>query len=177
MKVIPEHRLKEAPFVRELRQDHDYYHKKYEEYKALFEVHTKEIEELKASRRIYREQILTEEVSRRKVLETELKKLEGDLTRIRGHRDQISQNLDLRNAKDEVEFQQIPQIRILANERKDRIKCLESEVLRIKMEAAANNGYGLLVGYIGENVSGNYIKDLESRLRCDFNVYFVFFYF
>ncbi|KAI8051686.1 hypothetical protein BDF22DRAFT_744686 [Syncephalis plumigaleata] len=77
-----------------------------------------ELEELKSSRRQYMEQVQTEEKKRREVLESELRRLENDLTRVRGNRDHLQQQLELRCSKDNTELVQHQEIRVIANTRK-----------------------------------------------------------
>src|SRR4051794_37387811 len=62
----------------------------------------------------------TEEIQRRKTVETEWRKAENDLNRIRGERDNIQQALALRSSKDNAEIIQNHEIRVIANSRKVR---------------------------------------------------------
>ena len=145
--------------------DLEFYRAKYDEFKEASEKLAKEIEELRASRKQFVEEIQEEEQARRKTLEGEMKKLEADLTRIRGNRDHLQQQLELRNSKDEVEFQQIQAIRQLANDRKDRIEALESEVRRFKMEIAANGGRDLLAEFFEGKPDLDYVAHLEGKIK------------
>ncbi len=165
MTLIPDDRVKETPLFRAFAMDFEYYRAKYDEHKENAEKLAKELEELKASRKQFIAELQDEEQARRKAMEAEMKRLEADLTRIRGNRDQLHQQLELRNSKDEVEFQQIQQIRLLANERKDRIEALESELRRCKMEMAANGGQPLLVEFFASQKDTGYGEHLEEKIR------------
>jgi E3 ubiquitin-protein ligase BRE1 len=59
-----------------------------------------------------------EERRRREVMEAELRRLESDLTRVRGNRDHLQQQLELRCSKDNAELSQHQEMRRIANTRK-----------------------------------------------------------
>ncbi|KXS20295.1 hypothetical protein M427DRAFT_52524 [Gonapodya prolifera JEL478] len=125
----------------------------------------KEVEELKGERRRLREQLETEEQSHRRSLESELRRLEADLVRLRGERDNAQQTLALRAAKDNAEIIQNHEIRVLANSRKDRIVALEAEVQRLRMRAAANAGDSALFKLAEQTATDEEaIKHLQERI-------------
>jgi E3 ubiquitin-protein ligase BRE1 len=125
----------------------------------------KETEEMRASIRKTRETIEAEEVGRRKVLETEMRRLEADLNRIRGSRDQMQQALELRTSKDQAEAIQNHEIRVIANTRKDRIVVLETEIQRLRMKLAAENGDRTGFDLHNEFSDEGLITELRQRLE------------
>ncbi|KAJ3299387.1 E3 ubiquitin-protein ligase bre1 [Borealophlyctis nickersoniae] len=132
--------------------------------KERYEKFQAQVVEYQMERSKYREQMENEEAARRKILEAEIRKLESDLTRIRGNRDNLQQMLDLRSSKDELEIAQNQEIRTIANNRKDRIVCLEADVQRLKMAIAANMGDRALLEFFDQNPDGNPLEELRRRL-------------
>ncbi|KAI8817597.1 uncharacterized protein EV422DRAFT_541347 [Fimicolochytrium jonesii] len=157
--------IRESHIYRNLEEEYKYHLSENEVLKQRLERMTGEIEEYRAERTKFAEELEAEHITRRKVLETEMRRLESDLTRVRGNRDQLQHNLDLRCAKDNVEIAQLQEIRVLANARKDRITCLEADILRLKLHLAANLGDKALLLFFEENPEGNPLADLRQRLK------------
>ncbi|KAJ1567827.1 hypothetical protein HK405_004632, partial [Cladochytrium tenue] len=124
-----------------------------------------EYEELQSERRKFVEQLESEELSRRKVLENEIRKLSDDLTRVRANRDNLQHSLELRSSKDEAEIVQNEEIRMIANTRKDRITALESTIQRLKLKSAASMSESFLLEFFNENPEGNPLKHLKEKLE------------
>ncbi|KAJ3121624.1 E3 ubiquitin-protein ligase bre1 [Nowakowskiella sp. JEL0407] len=161
---IPEEKIRDSPIFKNLEAEFLYHKSENEIIKQRMEKLTKEMEELQAERRTYMDQIVSEESLRRKQLEAEIKKLESDLLRVRANRDTLQQNLDLRVAKDEAEFSQISEIKVIANTRKDRINCLETDLRRLKMKIAANLGDKDLLDFFNSE-DGSSFADLFEKYR------------
>ncbi|TPX57776.1 hypothetical protein PhCBS80983_g03563 [Powellomyces hirtus] len=157
--------IRESPLYRNLDEEYKYQLKENDVLKQRLDKNSVDLNESRAERARIAEDMEAEELGRRRGLEAEMKKLESDLTRIRGHRDQLQHNLDLRVSKDEIEIQQLQEIRVVANARKDRIHCLEQDVLRLKLHMAANTGDRALITFFEENPDGNPILDLRQKLK------------
>ncbi|KAI8802874.1 hypothetical protein BJ742DRAFT_529300 [Cladochytrium replicatum] len=150
---IPDERIKDSPFYKNLHADWNYFYGENEILKAKNEKLLKELEALNAERRKLTETIEGEEGNRRRTMETEMRKLEADLTRLRNARDNLQQTLDLRCGKDEMELARDKEIRVIANARKDRIRCLEMECGRLKTGIAAMLGDVELLRLLDEDTS------------------------
>ncbi|KAJ1340290.1 hypothetical protein BSLG_005063 [Batrachochytrium salamandrivorans] len=70
---------------------------------------------LHSDRRMFTDQVRALEAKERKTLEADFRKLELDLHRIRSGRDTLQKNLDERTARDDVEFKQNQELRLIAN--------------------------------------------------------------
>lgn len=116
--TLTEEKIRESHLYRNLKEEYKHHVTENEILKGRLEKLTEELENLRSERRQYSEGVEAEEANRRKTLETEIRKLESDLTRIRGNRDHLQQSLELRCVKDEVELEQMQEIRVLANTRK-----------------------------------------------------------
>ncbi|KAI9229004.1 MAG: hypothetical protein DHS80DRAFT_30192 [Piptocephalis tieghemiana] len=101
-----------------------------------------ERDHLRSSRHTYASTLEAEERERRATLQAEVRRLEGDLARVRGNRDHLQQQLDVRYARDSAELVQNQEIRRLANTRKDRLVAMTLEVRRLRMHRAASQGDG-----------------------------------
>lgn len=108
-----------------------------------------------------------EEKERSKAQSDYIKRQESDISRVRRERDTAQANLALEKNKSAIEFNQIKELRMLANSRQDRIKALESQVERFKISIAEGKGYKELLDYFGEEeASGeaNPFKALRAKL-------------
>ncbi|OAJ43914.1 hypothetical protein BDEG_27228 [Batrachochytrium dendrobatidis JEL423] len=82
---------------------------------------------LNSDRRVFTEQVRTIEAKERKILESEYRKLELDLHRIRTGRDALQKTLDERIVKDDLEIKQHQELKVIADTRSNRIITLEAE--------------------------------------------------
>lgn len=78
----------------------------------------KELEELNAGRRAFVEQMKSEQIGQAMALEAEMRRLEADLSRIRGQRDYFQQLLDEQKAQSELERASTQEMKVLAETRK-----------------------------------------------------------
>ncbi|KAI9102032.1 hypothetical protein DFS34DRAFT_647815 [Phlyctochytrium arcticum] len=161
---ITDERVRDSPLYKNLDEEYRYCMKENELIKTRLETMSKQVEQLEGSRRQFAEQIELEEGTRRKNLESELRKVENDLQRVRNNRDTLQQTLDMRCSKDEVELQQLQEIRVIANARKDRITCLEADLCRLKALIAAKSGDRALMEYFEQNPEGDPFSLLKAKL-------------
>lgn len=99
-----------------------------------------EAQKLQQERTAYRVQL--EKESRIAVAEREaqLSQLESDLTRVRGARDELIADQSMRRTAQTQERNVIDQVRELANAKEERIRALDSEIARLKLQAGESNG-------------------------------------
>jgi hypothetical protein len=98
---------------------------------------------------------------RAKHYKEQLEKQEQDLIRIRRMRDEYQSQLNQLQSKQNIELNHINELKIMANNRKDRINALELRIERFKLSIAAGNGDRELVQFFLENSPlGN--DDLET---------------
>ncbi|KAK6091210.1 E3 ubiquitin-protein ligase bre1, variant 3 [Batrachochytrium dendrobatidis] len=123
---------------------------------------------LNSDRRVFTEQVRTIEAKERKILESEYRKLELDLHRIRTGRDALQKTLDERIVKDDLEIKQHQELKVIADTRSNRIITLEAEVQRLKMRLAADSGERGLLEFFDENPQENpylVLKDQITKLK------------
>ncbi|ORY04513.1 hypothetical protein K493DRAFT_53437 [Basidiobolus meristosporus CBS 931.73] len=126
----------------------------------------RELDDLRAVQRVNQEKIEQEELNRRNILETQIRKLQEELASAKKTRDHFKRELDLRNSKDNAELIQNQQIKIIANSRKDQITSLMLEVRRLKMRIAANAGDKEALEYLSK-APENQEDSVEDSLRKD----------
>lgn len=116
-----------------------------ESYRPNLEKALLEIESLQASRRVFTEQISSEEEKRRTALESDMRKFEQDLIRLRTHRDTLQKSLDMATAKATQDRQTTHHLHTLTAAQQQRIKSLEAAVHRLQLEIGG--GEAALVDY------------------------------
>ncbi|KAK3839108.1 MAG: hypothetical protein JOS17DRAFT_169339 [Linnemannia elongata] len=121
---IPDERVQDSQLVKSILTQMQYARNDAEHYRNEAMKLKTDLEDLHLSRRKFMESLESEEKSRREALEEELKKLEGDISRLRDSRDRFQQMYEARCTKDDYEMQQNQEIRKIANTRKNRIVLL-----------------------------------------------------
>jgi hypothetical protein len=156
--AISDDKIREHPYVKDLLDEMSYQKAKHEEYRNYAADLSEELEKLSAARRLSEQDFQEEEKARRKLLETELKRMESDLIRIRSHRDQLQRNLDQIQAKNNTSGKDSD---ILIGQYKERIRVLESEVARLTADLAGVLKDSVAVEYaIEEHMAGRAIDQL-----------------
>ena len=95
-----------------------------------------EAEKLHAERTAYRIQMEKESATAISELEAQLVQAENDLARVRTGRDELITEVTIRKTAQSQERTSIDQVKELANAKEERIKALESEVARLKLQTA-----------------------------------------
>ena len=93
-----------------------------------------EAEKLHAERTAYRIQMEKESGTAISELEAQLVQAENDLARVRTGRDELITDVTIRKTAQSQERISIDQVKELANAKEERIKALESEVARLKLQ-------------------------------------------
>ncbi|KAJ1960305.1 E3 ubiquitin-protein ligase bre1, partial [Dimargaris xerosporica] len=162
---LPEARIVETGPYKQILARKEFYQTEAQTLKALVDKAESEIHELKSSRTQFEEALVTEEKTRRKALTVEIKRLEGDVTRLRANRDHIQRLYDASCAKEEAELLANQEIRTLANSRKARIEALSAEVHRLKMKIAADAGDKAATDYYSVNTELSHAEHLGRELE------------
>ncbi|KAJ3273020.1 putative choline transporter, neither null mutation nor overexpression affects choline transport [Terramyces sp. JEL0728] len=131
-----------------------------------------EVEALQSQRRTFIEQIKADEEKRRKIMETDLKKSESEMSRLRIARDNLQKTLDAQLAKEAADVKTKEDIKALSEARKSRIIGLESELARLKMLIASEIGEPSLIAFFNENsdsspysTSQEEINNLRTKIK------------
>ena len=99
-----------------------------------------EAERLHAERTTYRVQLEEESSVAIGERESQLAQAENDLARIRMSRDELAADVAMRRAAQGQERVSIEQFKDLANAKEERVKALESEVIRLQLQTGQNAG-------------------------------------
>ncbi|KAI0071770.1 BRE1-domain-containing protein [Panus rudis PR-1116 ss-1] len=125
-----------------------------------------EIDQLQQSTREAQEETQTLHEKVVQDLKSIISKRDTELIRLREQRDQINSELHERKAKEQVKLASLHEFKTLAESRSERIKVLESEVLRLKTRLAAEAGDEDLLTFLFKGASEDlsYVNDLKQRL-------------
>lgn len=107
---------------------------RYNHLEALNKELSEKIETLDAERSAFKEKILEEQQAVLDEMQAQLSKTESDLARIRGARDDLLQDQQLRKAREESKLSSAKEVAELADARAARIASLEFEVERLHNE-------------------------------------------
>lgn len=119
-----------------------------------------------SERTAYRLQLEKESHAAQAEKATQIAQLECDLARVRSARDELIADQSMRKTAQSQERASIDQVRELANAKDERIKALESEIARLKMQNSENAGPASpplsLDGLSPEELQGKY-STLEKQ--------------
>lgn len=170
---VPESRIYKAPICRQLSQSRAYNKDKCNRLSDICHDLQNALDDLQGNRRRLIKELDSEQVTHSRKLEEELRKLDVDLTRIRGQRDALQMNLEERKAATEAGRASIIELKVIADTRKERVNYLETEVLRLQKKMAARTGvkeyYDLLMNSDGREPLllplQNELKLLEEQVQ------------
>ncbi|KAJ3206515.1 E3 ubiquitin-protein ligase bre1, partial [Clydaea vesicula] len=118
-----------------------------------------------SERRKFKEIMMLEEKTRLNEHKKYLDFQNQENNHLRTSRDEAVNQLQLEQSKLQVEFDQINELRILANSRKDRIKALESECRRMKLACAQEcSDKELIQFFLEKGVDASIYENLKSKL-------------
>ncbi|CAG8563723.1 16111_t:CDS:10 [Funneliformis caledonium] len=140
IKNLPEDRIIDSQVYRSLQVQYFHCKDTYDYMRTVMEQNSREMEKMTATRNSATNQIQEETKQTIKETEDQLNKLLFDLDRIRAQRDDVSMEVDKLRAMLPQEFRQISALRVLANDRKTIIRQLMTEIQRLNMKIAANEG-------------------------------------
>lgn len=170
---VPESRIYKAPICRQLSQSRAYNKDKCNRLSDICHDLQNALDDLQGNRRRLIKELDSEQVTHSRKLEEELRKLDVDLTRIRGQRDALQMSLEERKAATEAGRASIVELKVIADTRKERVNYLETEVLRLQKKMAARTGvkeyYDLLMNSDGREPLllplQNELKLLEEQVQ------------
>lgn len=170
---VPESRIYRATICKQLDASRKYHKDRCKRISGDCHDLQYSIDELSGSRRLLIQDLDAEQVNHFRGLEEQLRKLDVDLTRIRGQRDALVINLEQRKSSLESGRASIAELKIIADTRKERVNYLETEVLRLQKKMAARAGvkeyYELLLNSDGREALllplQNELKQLEDHLE------------
>lgn len=170
---VPESRIYKAPMCRNLSQSRIYHKDRCNHLSDMCHDLQNSLDDLSCKRRRLIKDLDAEQVNNFKGIESQLVKLDEDLTRIRGERDVLQMNIEERKASSEAGRASIIELKVIADTRKERVNYLETEVLRLQKKMAARTGckdyYELLLNSDGREPLllplQNELKHLEEQFE------------
>ncbi|KAI7864661.1 hypothetical protein BDF14DRAFT_1832327 [Spinellus fusiger] len=138
--VAPEAYIYKTPLCRQLLQSCDYQRDKSDHLMNLFQKLQKDLEESQSHRRQVLDDLDGKQNGHIKGLEEQLRKLESDLTRIRGQRDALQSGLEERKANAELGRDSILEWKMMSDVKKEHVNCLKIELSRLRLKRAAKTG-------------------------------------
>ncbi len=125
-----------------------------------------EAQKLQAERTAYRVQLERESQKAVAERENQMAQMEADLARIRSNRDELIADQSMRKAAQSQEHSAIDQVKEMASAKEDRIKALEAEIARLRLQSGGSAGPlgppSSLDGLSMKEVQSSYSK-LESQ--------------
>ncbi|KAJ1962970.1 E3 ubiquitin-protein ligase bre1 [Dispira parvispora] len=162
---LPDQRVADSSLYRHVLARKEFYQGEAQHLHDLLEKAQTELEDIKARRLQFQENVESEALARRKTLESQIKRLEGDATRLRANRDHYQQLHLAHSAKEGPELKASQEIRSLANSRKERIVALTNEVHRLRVKLAAHAGDAQAVEFYQTDEERSFTEGLQQRLE------------
>ncbi|CAO3681162.1 unnamed protein product [Rhizopus stolonifer] len=163
---VPESRIYKAPLCRQLFQSRTYQKDKCNHLSDICHDLQMNTEDLSSNRRRFIRDLDYEQVNHFKEMESQLKKLDVDLTRIRGQRDALQMSLEEGKASSGIARASIVELKTIADARKERVNYLETEVLRLQKKTVAKTGvrgyYDIVSNGLGKEPL---LMPLENELK------------
>lgn len=163
---VPESRIYKAPLCRQLFQSRTYQKDKCNHLSDICHDLQMNTEDLSSNRRRFIRDLDYEQVNHFKEMESQLKKLDVDLTRIRGQRDALQMSLEEGKASSGIGRASIVELKTIADARKERVNYLETEVLRLQKKTVAKTGvrgyYDIVSNGLGKEPL---LMPLENELK------------
>ncbi|KAG0173012.1 E3 ubiquitin-protein ligase bre1 [Apophysomyces sp. BC1015] len=160
--AIPGSRIYKTTLGRQLYQSREYHKDKCRNVLSLFEKVRRDLEESQGNRRRFVKELDAKQVSHIKGLEEQLRRLETDLTRIRGQRDALQVQLEEHKTCAESGRISVNELRVIMETRMERALCLEIEVSRLQRKNVAMLGDRKIYHLIA---SGSFEEQAAEALR------------
>ncbi|KAJ2907673.1 E3 ubiquitin-protein ligase bre1, partial [Coemansia aciculifera] len=140
MASVPDHIIAESALYKQAEASRDYFSAQAQRLQVEVERLFAEVAELKTSRGEFESAIAAGSSAQRQAMEVEMQRVQGDLVRVRHHRDQIQRELEERRAQDSVEDQKSAELKLLSDVRRERMNALISENKRLLAYVAVMRG-------------------------------------
>lgn len=128
-----------------------------------------EAQRLQAERTAYRVQLERESQKAIAERENQLAQLEADLARIRGNRDELIADQSMRKAAQSQEHSANGHVKEMANAKEDRIKALEAEIARLKLQSGNSAGPTDPLSSL-DGLSMEEVRSLYSKLQSQWSL-------
>ena len=125
---------------KQLRSQHEDVIKRINDLEAINSQLREQAERLQAERTAYRIQLEQESAIAVAERESQLAQAENDLARIRSNRDELMADNAMRKSVQNQERASIDQVKEFASAKEERLKALESEVARLRLQIGQNAG-------------------------------------
>lgn len=134
MFTMGEDQLLETEYVKTLKLSIEHYRDRCYHLEQRRTDIEREMDKISASRQQLVEQVKSEKMAQGTTMEAEMRRLEGDLNRIRGQRDHFQLLVEEQKIKEGRERESQEKIISFANQGKTRIASLETRINRLKAE-------------------------------------------
>ncbi|KAI8379487.1 uncharacterized protein BYT42DRAFT_545833 [Radiomyces spectabilis] len=138
---IPESRIYRSSLCRQLSQSCDYFKDKSDHMMTLCRKLQKELDEMHSKRRQLFDDLDVEQGNHIKGLEDQLRKLESDLTRIRGQRDALQVGTEVLKACNQGSRASVAELGTIIDVRNERVDLLRAELSRLQRKNMARTGH------------------------------------
>lgn len=161
-----EAQLRESPFFQVYLQRLSTQVSRADALQTRFDSSETKLDQLRDHNLEFREAVQQEARQEVETLRQQMSKRDTDLARLRAERDKLNDELHERKQTESLKSNQCKVLDDLCKKREDRISHLQSEVGRLKGQAAAEAGAeGYLKFLHGEGgIDGDYVKSLEEKL-------------
>lgn len=131
---LSEEQLLETEYIKTLKLSIDHYRSRCHDLEQRRVDLERDLDKMSAARKQLIDQVKTEKISQNMTMESEIRRMEGDLNRIRGQRDSFQSLVDEQKMKENREKESQEKIMSFATQGKTRISSLESRIDRLKNE-------------------------------------------
>ncbi|CAO3662318.1 unnamed protein product [Rhizopus stolonifer] len=131
---LSEEQLLETEYIKTLQLSIDHYRSRCHDLEQRRVELERDLDKMSAARKQLIDQVKTEKISQNMTMESEIRRMEGDLNRIRGQRDSFQSLVDEQKMKENREKESQEKIMSFATQGKTRISSLESRIDRLKNE-------------------------------------------
>lgn len=160
---IPESRVHKLPSCRQLYQSREYQRDKSQHLSGHVEKLEQDLEDMQRHRRQLMDEMDTEQMAHIRLIEDQMGKLEYELTRIRGQRDELQCKIELGKAGSEVgRSASVKEWEIIAETRKQRADSLEKEVTRWLQKYVSRTGSRKFYQYVNSHC--HHVLSFDSLL-------------
>ncbi|KAI8981920.1 hypothetical protein BDF20DRAFT_864001 [Mycotypha africana] len=166
MFMMTEDRLAETEYVKTLRLSIEHYRDRCYHLEQKRGELEKEIDKISASRQQMIEQVKSEKVAQGMTIESEMKRLEGDLNRIKGQRDHFQVLVEDQKMKENRENEAQEKIQSLAEQGKQRVDMLKARIEKLREEEKLANPFqeeAKIFTELKDNI--NHVQMLLSSLQ------------
>jgi chromosome segregation ATPase len=131
---LSEEQLLETEYIKTLQLSIDHYRGRCHDLEQRRVDLERDLDKMSAARKQLIDQVKSEKISQSVTMESEIRRMEGDLNRIRGQRDSFQSLVDEQKMKETREKENQEKVISFATQGKTRISSLESRIDKLKNE-------------------------------------------